>query len=319
MKDLKGKTAFVTGGSGLLGSFIIRRLLSLDATVYSLETNRTRLFDRLDGLKVSRVLGDINEPSAYSNEIKEADMVIDLAAMVNISQCASDPAACYRTNTLGTVSILEAMRKNCRKDAKFLYCSTTNVYGKPAYLPIDEAHPLLPSEQYGSSKAASEMICNVYHRTYGMDIVCIRPSSIYGPSQEKTQLIPKILSLSSTGGKILKSKNKICRDFVYAGDVAEAAIASCEKGKPGNAYNIASGISMDVNDIIDEILAMAKVKNPNIEMADLQPRENECSGISFSISKAKQELGWVPKTSIKTGLSETISYFEKRRDDKHGK
>jgi len=310
---LSGKKVFITGASGLLGANLIEKLLAQNSKisqVYALVREKERSFDRLEKLNVEIIKGDITEDK-WAKNISDMDIIYHLAAKINVPSAIENPLETYKINVNGTINLLEAIKKY-NDNAKLVYCSSANVYGQPKYLPINENHSLFPLEPYGASKAAAEMICSAYHNAYNINYVCIRPFYIYGPGQENTQFVPRIILNILNNKPVIKGKKDVVRDFVYVKDVSNALIIAAEKGKNGEIYNIASGKQTKINDAIDEIIKIFGDKKVKIEFQDLRPGSIEISNISVDITKAKEELGWQPEYSLQKGLEETVNWFKNR-------
>ena len=278
------RKVLVTGGDGFIGSNLVTRLAKEGAVV-------TTLSKRNDSLAHEHYNVDISKPIP-SNYLKGCEVVFHLAGIADPKICERNPDVAFSVNTIGTLNVLEACRKN--NIEKVVFSSSAHVYGRPLYVPIDEGHPLAPSTVYGRSKAAAEHIC----MNYGATI--LRFFNVYGPNQKGSFLIPTILSqLGKKEISLMNFSSK--RDFIYINDVINALLLSADYG--GDYFNIGSGRSYSAREITLIICSIAK-KQPKLREI------GETSGVRdlvADIRKAKKLLRWRPKTSLESGLKKVVN------------
>lgn len=300
----------VTGACGLIGSYLIKRLLEKDITVTAFDTIatlnpavRNKISPEEVKSKIDFITGNTENVEHVSNAIKNADFVFHFAARTFIPDSWKNPGEFYRTNIIGTANVLEACREN---DCGITYISSY-VYGAPRYLPIDERHPLQSYNPYSHSKILAEQVCDYYRDNYGLKMTVFRPFNIYGPGQNEVFLIPEILRqlMSYEKEKIIMNDLAPKRDYLYVNDLVEALVMSMKGG--GGVYNIGSGYSVSVEEIIKLAL---KISGREKEfLSRNEKRENEIYDVVADISKAKKELKWSPRTSLEEGIRNCLEFY----------
>jgi UDP-glucose 4-epimerase len=274
------KRILITGSNGFIGKALV-----------------SRFQQRYDLIKTGNSKSlNICDPSACER-LPTADTIIHLAALSFIPESFEVPAAYYRNNIVSTINMLEKARKD---GSKFIFFSTY-VYGRPAYLPIDELHVVNPLNPYTESKVIGEQLCKAYQRDFNLDVTIIRPFNIYGPNQSNVFFIPKILEqIKSKTIHLQDPRPK--RDFIYLEDVIDAteAIVNCDLTGV-NVFNIASGVSTSVKEVVDHI---KKISGSSAEIIfSNEERKGEVLDTVANIEKAKSILNWSPKTSLEQGLN----------------
>ncbi|MBS1765443.1 MAG: NAD(P)-dependent oxidoreductase [Bacteroidetes bacterium] len=285
------KRIVVTGSSGFLGTAIIKLLTSKGHTV----------------VPVSRKLGfDICKPETLKT-VEPFDVMIHLAAHTFVPDSYNRTAEFFTININGTLNALELCKTH---QAKMIFASSY-VYGQPSYLPVDEQHPVNMWNPYASSKIISEQLCHVYHREFDVPIDVLRIFNIYGPGQNQSFLIPKIIK-GVFDGQINLETLIPKRDFVHVNDVAQAFLNCAENNSipTYTTYNVGSGVSYSVQQIIDktEHIAGRKVQITCSE----KRRANEVLDVVADYSKIKHEKHWHPHISIDQGLKEMIEVYKEK-------
>lgn len=301
------KNVLITGSSGLLGSHLLDFLTG--------SASRIRLLMRNPITRpksgVSVLVGDINDSVVASKAIKDIDIVFHLAALVNVDRSISEPFETLTTNVMGTVRLLESARKQ-NKPPHIIFPSSTNIYGIPKKEKLTEDYPIAPLDPYSTSKAAADLICQTYIRTYNLPITILRVSTLYGPRQQVTQFIPKVIS-QGLSSKILELGSlNAYRDFCYVKDVAEAfMLAGAASDDSYQVFNIATGVSTCLIDIVEKI---SQFLGKKLEITSKgHHRSNEItSPFVIDYSKAKSVLKWKPHYDIDSGLKETVEWFKNK-------
>lgn len=284
----------VTGASGFIGRALTSRLKTLGVAVASLDS----------------VVGDIaNRETLAKFAQQNIAHVFHLAGKTFVPNSWDDPQAFCQTNVLGTVNVLEFCRKN-RIPTTYI---SAYVYGHPDSLPIGESSAIRPSNPYALTKRLAEEACEFYASAYDLPVTTIRPFNVYGIGQAEFFLIPEIISQALNGGeKIVVKDLAPKRDYVYLEDLVTALLATLDKPNGYRVYNIGSGISLSVQEVIDVIQDIMGTKKEVV--SDNVPRINELLDVVADISKAERELGWRPETSFHAGIEDIIrSEREKRR------
>ncbi|HOV16971.1 MAG TPA: GDP-mannose 4,6-dehydratase [Candidatus Cloacimonadota bacterium] len=233
------------------------------------------------------------------------DVVVHLAGVSSVADYINNPAELYRINILTTINALELCRKH---NSKIIFVSSSYVYGKPKYLPIDERHPLNPNNPYAQSKVLGESLCLSYKRDFGISYTILRLFNIYGPGQKADTVIQSIIDQIQSGKKNIVLNDPLPRrDFVYITDLCNAIINLILNEKDFcEIYNIATGISYSVNEIAKFILEIFN-KDISVSYKNLV-RPNEILEVTGDYSKIRRDLGWNPVIGIKEGLELIIKY-----------
>jgi nucleoside-diphosphate-sugar epimerase len=213
-----------------------------------------------------------------------------------------DPFLFYKTNVLGTVNILE----HCRKTGSKLIYVSSYMYGTPQYLPIDELHPVEAASPYNHSKYLAEEACRFYADTFKIPIVIFRPVNIYGPGQNNEFLIPTIINqvFDPEIEKIKVMDLRPRRDYLFISDFVEALIRSLPI-TGFNIFNIGTGSSISVKEIITTILKKAGVSKETISSG--KERANEIWDMYVDIRKFYEATGWKPEITFEEGIGKCIA------------
>ena len=273
----------VTGSNGFVGSHLARRLKESGLTVTG--ASRASGFDLTrDELPLDGV-----------------DHVFHVAGLTYVPAAWSDPAAFYRVNADGTVRVLE----QCRRTGVSLTYVSAYVYGIPAALPVGEDQPARPNNPYAFSKLAGEEACRFYAQTYGLAAGILRPFNVYGPGQEERFLIPTIARqvLDPAVRDIVVADLEPRRDFVHVADLVEALVAAPDL-PPGRPYNVGSGQSWSVGDVIATCLARAGVTKPFRSRGER--REQEIPDVVADISAIRAACGWQPRIDFPSGITTVL-------------
>jgi nucleoside-diphosphate-sugar epimerase len=279
------KKVCITGSSGFIGRKIVSQLSHNGAEIIELDIE--------DGIDIS-----IWE---QVKRIKKFDVMIHLAGLSFVPDSYRIPRVMFQTNILSTLNMLELCRI---KGAKMIYTSSY-VYGKPIYLPIDEKHPIVSFNPYSQSKIIGEELCRNYNESFNVPIIVFRPFNVYGPNQNDRFLIPSIISQIQADSSIHLNDPAPKRDFVYLDDISNAFCNAIEYDKTDyEIFNIGSGESYSVNEIAT---TLASLFNRTIEISySSEIRENEIPNTVADISKANQLLNWNPKVSFIDGLKSIV-------------
>jgi UDP-glucose 4-epimerase len=200
--------------------------------------------------------------------------------------------------------MLELSRK---LDTKFLFMSTSHVYGNPKKLPISENHSTKSTSIYATSKLVCEKICESYSSSYGLNIPIIRLFSTYGPFEPNYKVTSEIISQLLVNDTITLGNTSPKRDFVYVGDVIKAIDIIIEKSKGFDIFNVGTGKSHSILEITKMLSKLMNKKLP-IKSNSTKIRSNEISNVIADCSKIKK-LGWMPKITLTNGLKLTLDWY----------
>jgi len=297
----------VTGGAGFIGSHIVDRLIARGDDVII-----------LDNLSTGKKAFIHPEASFYQvdvrdrrlGEILEAErpeVVIHQAAQIDVPTSVKDPLFDAETNILGTLRLVEACRQSGVR--KIIYASSAAVYGEPAYLPIDEEHPVDPLSNYGVSKYTPEYYLKVYKHLYGLDYTILRYANVYGIRQDprgEGGVIAIFLDRLLRGEVLtIHGDGKQTRDFVYVGDIADANISALHRGS-GMTFNLGTGAPTSLEKLVG-VLGEVTEKKIRVEYGPERPGDIKHS--HFDNRRAKKWLNWTPRIDLRTGLRMTYEYY----------
>lgn len=305
----------VTGGLGLIGSNFIRQTLSnhpnyeiVNIDKIGIGANPESLKD-LENRKGYRFIkGDISNFKLVYKVIEEVEAVINFAAETHVDRSIADPNPFIQSNIIGTFNLLEAARK-LSKPVRHIQISTDETYGDIIQGSFREEDKLSPSNPYSASKAAADMLCHAYHRTYGMDIIITRCTNNFGPYQFPEKLISKTIIRALKNLQIpVYGTGENIRDWIYVLDHCEAVELTLRKGKSGEIYNISSGSELSVITIVKKILDI--INKPEDLISFVEDRPGHDIRYSLDSSKIKKELGWRPRHSFSSALEKTVEWYK---------
>ena len=298
----------VTGGAGFIGSNLVDALIEKGHEVSVVDNLATGRRENVNE-KAKFFEVDITDKDALSKVFSEInpETIFHLAAQISVEVSQKDPASDVRTNVIGTINLLEQAREH--KVKKFVFSSTGGaIYGEDAPRPTSEEATPDPATPYGIDKLCAEKFIKFFSKLDGFSYTILRFSNVYGPRQNPDGEAGVVAIFSS---KMLKNEpSKIygdgtqTRDYVYVGDIVDALMLGINSEKSG-IYNIATGIETPVNDLTEKLIKLTQTKTP----PEHAPARFEQHASSLSFDKAKTELGWEPKVTLKDGLQKTIEWF----------
>jgi UDP-glucose 4-epimerase len=308
--SVEGVQVAVTGGAGFIGSHLVERLCAEGASVTVLDDLSTGARENLEMVsdEVDLRDGDIRDPSV-AKVAGEADLVFHLAVR-NVRASIKDPAENLSVNSGGTLEILEAMRLGRR--GRFVYVSSSEVYGIPKGDVFSEETLPAPTTVYGAGKLAGELVAHAYHRTYGLDTQVVRPFNNFGPRShfegDSGEVIPKFILRALAGEPlIVHGDGSQTRDFMFVTDTAAWLIELSRLDELiGEVLNIGSGQQVRVIDLAEKIIEMT---GSSSRIVLSQPRPGDLPRLCADVAKASAIVDFGLETGFEEGLSETIEYF----------
>jgi dTDP-glucose 4,6-dehydratase len=322
------KKILVTGGSGFIGSHLVRLLVNRypDYSIVNLDLltyagNPENLSD-IDALpNYSFVKGDITDESFINDlfALEGFDAVIHLAAESHVDRSIMDPLAFVKTNMLGTAVLLNAARKSwTNKEGKLFYhVSTDEVYGSLGDTGFfTEETPYDPRSPYSASKAGSDHLVMAYYHTYGLPVVISNCSNNYGSHQFPEKLIPLMINNIKQGKPLpVYGKGENVRDWLWVNDHATAIDVIFHEGKLGETYNVGGFNEWKNIDLIHLLCGIMdkKLGRQQGESAKLityvKDRQGHDLRYAIDATKLNQELGWKPSLQFEEGLEKTVEWY----------
>ena len=289
------KRTIVTGGAGFIGSHIVDRLLTLGHEVIVIDNESCDAHDRYYWNKACKNYKlDVRDIDSISPLFKGVDYVYHLAAMASVQESVESPLPTFITNAVGTANVLESARlAGCEK---FIYSSTSAVYGETNPIPNQEIMRENPLNTYSIGKLSGEKLVESYYQLYGMKTATFRYTNVYGDRSRHVgsyaPVVGKFLSALSEGDPLtIYGDGEQRRDFIHVDDVVNvnSCISHMELDVWGQTYNIGYGKNWSIQQIADAICE---------EQIHLEPRLGEMRETLADITKATDELTWKPKVDI---------------------
>jgi len=306
----------VTGGAGFIGSNLVKLLLAKKHRVIVIDDFSVGKRENLPKHKnLETVKADVRDLKKMTSLFKSSDFVYHLATQC-VRKSINNPYLVHSVNTEGTLSALEAAKID--KVKRFVYVSSSEVYGTAIKVPMTEKHPLNPTTIYGASKLAGEFYTLAYFRTYGINVSIVRPFNTYGYNEHFEgpygEVIPRFVvrALNGLPLQIFGDGNQT-RDFTFVTDTARGIYVVGKRSKVGETYNIARGQEVSILDLAKIILKILKVDG---EIEFLPERPGDVRRHFASLSKAGLDFGFKAKYGIVSGIREYIDWFKKTYDPK---
>ena len=309
----------VTGGAGFIGSHVIEKLLTDNHSVvcvdnfddfYDPSVKRRNLSEASsrDGFRL--VEGDIRDQSVLDQCFSgdPVDAVIHLAARAGVRPSLLQPELYYDVNVIGTLRILEMMRKH--DVSRMFFASSSSVYGNNSKTPFSETDSVdNPISPYAASKKAGELLCHTYHHLYGFDIHCVRFFTVYGPRQRPEMAIHNFVKrIMNEEPIIMYGDGTSQRDYTYIEDILDGIMKSLAHLKGYEIINLGESRTTALSKLVATI-ENAVEKKAVIQRQPMQPGDVQ---VTFAdITKAKRMLGYQPRCSVEYGVEKFIDWFQK--------
>lgn len=311
------RPVFVTGGTGLLGGWLVKDLVTHDAEVIALVRDRSphNMLAREGVLgKLTVVHGALADFALLRRALCEYSVrtVFHLAAQPLVGVAKKDPMGTLEANVQGTWHVLEAAR--LAGVDQVLVASSDKAYGANDRLPYEETHPLQGRYPYDVSKSCADLISTMYAATFGMRVGVARCANLFGGGDMNfSRMLPDLIRATVGGERfVIRSDGKFLRDFLYVKDGAAGYLRFAERlaedpSLSGQAFNFGLGLRVSVLDLVHKVLEM-------MGRSDLPPiiqntASSEIREQYMSSEKARRVLGWSPQYTLEEGLSETISWY----------
>jgi UDP-N-acetylglucosamine/UDP-N-acetyl-alpha-D-glucosaminouronate 4-epimerase len=309
---MKGKKIVVTGGSGFIGSNLTQEL-SKENQVTVVDNLSTGYLENIQNLinsgDIIFVKGSITDMDLLQKLFEDVDYIFHQAAIPSVPRSVKDPISSNYTNVNGTLNVLVAARDNNVK--KLVYASSSSAYGDTPVLPKSEDMKPCPLSPYAISKLTAEYYCQVFSDVYNLATASLRYFNVFGPKQDPSSeyaaVIPKFI------GSILNDKSPTAygdgeqtRDFTFVDDVVNANILAAESMSTG-VFNIAGGKRISINELAGLIMELL---DKDLDITHIEPQPGDIKHSLADISKAREQIKYIPKFNVKDGLKETVKWFQ---------
>lgn len=312
---MKSSKYLVTGGAGFIGSNIVKKLLENGENVRVLDNLSTGKTENIKPYldKIEFINGDFTDLEIAKNAVKGIDYVLHQGAIPSVPRSIDDPIKTNNSNILGTLNMLIASRDAGVK--RFVYASSSSAYGDSPIMPKVESMNVAPKSPYAIQKLTAEQYCQIFHKIYGLETVCLRYFNVFGPNQDPesvySAVIPLFIKKIIKGGSpIIYGDGNTSRDFTYVDNNVDANLKACSAPKEcaGEVINIACGYEMSLNELVEKINKFLKTK---VKPVYKEERKGDVKHSLADISKAKKFLGYKPVVNFDDGLEKTIEFYRK--------
>lgn len=319
----KQRPVLVTGATGLLGSWLVARLVAAGADVVCLVRDwvpQAELYRQGLDERTRSVTGDVRDTALLERVLAEYEIktVFHLAAQTIVGVAVRSPVTTFESNVAGTWSVLEACRTVGRIE-QIVIASSDKAYGVQPALPYTEDSPLQGRFPYDASKSAADLISQSYAATYGLPVGITRCGNFYGGGDLNwNRIVPGTIRSVLQGERpIIRSNGKFVRDYVFVEDGAAAYMALAEKmaersDLSGQAFNFSNEAPIDVLGLVAKILGLM---GSSLEPVILNQASNEIPEQFLSAQKARRELGWKPLFTLDEGLRRAIDWYTRYLSD----
>lgn len=294
------KKCLVTGGAGFIGSHLVRRLLEDGAKVTVVDNLSEGKWGNLP-VHPNLIKRKVSILENMAPFVAGKEVIFHLAAIPRLQRSVAEPWQTHRVNVDGTLNLLLEAKKH--KVKKFIFSSSSSVYGNKNKVPFTEDMKPYPLVPYSLQKVMAEEYCQMFSKLWGLETVSLRYFSVYGPRMNPDSpyalVIPKFIKLMSQGkAPIINGDGSHARDFTFVDDVVEASILAAKSNLSGEIINIGAGSSISVNKVVRTLnKLLGKSIKPIYGPAVCEPKITLASN-----AKAKKLLGWKPKVKFEDGL-----------------
>jgi NAD dependent epimerase/dehydratase len=310
----ENETVLVTGAGGFIGSHLTERLVGLGA--------RTKAFIRYNSSQscgwlsdsevrddVEFIFGDICDRDSLRPGINNTAVVFHLAALIGIPYSYRAPHSYVSTNIEGSLNVFDLAREY--SVGTVVHTSTSEVYGSPLFVPIDESHPLQGQSPYAASKIGADKMAEAMHLSFDLPVKIIRPFNTFGPRQSARAVIPTIIGQALTQDRITIGSPHPTRDFNYVADTVQGFVRVAEsEAAVGEVMNIGSGVEISIGDLVAKIQDLTGTDLPVVSESErVRPSRSEVDRLCANSDKADRMAKWKPEVAMHEGLTMTVDWM----------
>lgn len=317
--DLRGQPVLITGGLGFIGSSLARALADLGAQVTVIDSliptyggKRFNLAGYEDRVRLN--IADVRDPYSMDYLVRGQRVIFNLAGQVSHLDSMQDPHTDLEINCRSQLSLLEACRRH-NPEARIVYTSTRQIYGRPRYLPVDEQHPIDPVDVNGVNKAAGEWYHRVYQRAHGLQTTALRLTNTYGPRMRVVDARQTFLGVWVR--RVIEGEplwvygdGAQRRDLNYVTDVVEALLLAATRPEAvGRVYNLGGDEVLSLRALAELLIALRGQGEYQLIPFPEAQKPIDIGDYYADFGLITRELGWRPRTGLRAGLARTLDYY----------
>lgn len=306
----------VTGAGGFIGSHLVEKLVENGTSVRAfVRYNARGDSGALEWVpasvrsSVEIVRGELADPYFVRSIVEGCSTVFHLGALISIPYSYEAPRVVFETNVMGTLHVAQACRAT---GAALVHTSTSEVYGTAQTVPISETHPLVGQSPYAASKIAADQCVLSFRRSFGLRAITVRPFNTYGPRQSARAIIPTIVTQALSNGVVRLGALHPTRDLNFVADTVQGFLcaAAAVDRTDGGPFNLGTGKEVSIGELAKMLF---EVLNLPVRIEEdpqrMRPAQSEVERLVADASRARAELGWEPKVSLREGLERTVGFL----------
>jgi nucleoside-diphosphate-sugar epimerase len=309
----------VTGAAGFIGSHLCEKCLGLGHRVlgidslcsyYDPELKRANLSQIAPSASWKFVEADLADLD-LRHTLDGIDVVFHLAAQPGVRASWGDTFDAY---VASNVTVLQRLLEAAKSAAiqRFVFASSSSVYGDAERLPTTEETALLPISPYGATKALGEHLCRLYHRSEGVPVVTLRYFTVYGPRQRPDMAFNKLIRAALHHDEIvIYGDGEQTRDFTFVEDAVDGTIAAASSGHPGAVYNLGGGTRASMNEVLE---MLAELTGEALDVRHVRAQAGDARDTAADTTRARAQLGFLPSRSLFEGLSQQVAWHSRELD-----
>ena len=318
-ETIEGRTVFVTGADGFIGSHLVELLVASGARVRALVMYNS--WNEIGWLRdvpadvrrqVEILTGDIRDIERVRQGVSGCEYVFHLSSLIAIPYSYDASRSYVETNIVGALNVLQASRESSTL-VRLVHVSTSEVYGTAQQVPIPESHPLVGQSPYSATKIAADKLAESFHLSFELPVVVARPFNTYGPRQTARAVIPTIAAQLLAGCDVLKLGSlEPTRDFNYVTDTAAGmlALALCQDAE-GQVVNIGSGTEWSIKQTVELLCEITRRRVPvETDAGRVRPGLSEVQRLVADNRRITELTGWRSQMPFRAGLERTVNWIQ---------